>query len=914
MHNTPFVKANKATRTRLSRVLVIYVCSALICSATKTMAAVFPVTSLADAGVGTLRQAILDANASPNQDVISFPGIAGTITLSSSLPAITDTVVIDGTTGLGFAGTPVITIDGSGPGGIGLDFIAGSNQSQTKAISIRNFTTSGIRIVAPNIFVTSCHIGYDPVGPAVSSCNIGVMVDADEATIQTSVIAGNALDGIRVTGSINVKILSNTIGTDASGSLILGNGRHGVAVNFSDSCLIDDNQISNNGDAAGEYGIYVNTSNEVIITGNLVGDQTGASLGNFLNGIHITGSLGATISNNTISGNGDLSSLLTPLGNGINIEAGSHDASISQNRIGVGTAGLVAYPNQENGLRVANSDRTLILNNIISGNGLHGVYLEYSANAGIYLNKIGFNVDLSDTVPNGKNYRGSLDSSSSGIYSFSCPNLKIGRPNFPNIIGGSPYQHGIYLDSTDNASIMSNYIGTTPTFGSFGNGGAGIFLTNSCQYDTVGSTVSTLYHNYISANGSAGIVVDSLNSAPSNFNTFRGNSWRCNDTTLSFGIEHRQGGVGNDLYPPPIINVVDGYDSCRAYGTARAGDIIDIYYVDNCGQQGAYWLDSTVADAAGNWVKYRHFLSVEDSCIVATATASDILGPNPLKGNTSQFSQQKCFDHPEPGSDADQTICDLSQIIDILALKGPADRPGTWRDVDKVGAAFSTTGGTATLDPSGLDLGEYSFVFTTNPTFCLVKDSARITITLIEPLDLGLNGEVHRLLDGPPVDLFSELRGNPDAGGEWTNAVGAQVAGTVSPASLGIGSHVFSYGMPASLGCPPEFSTVTVHITECKLELDNKLYNVFTPGNGDGMNDLFNLPLASVNEGLEITLDIFNRWGQVIYSATPSGDPSWDGRNSAGAEAPEGTYYYIFSAPCETPIEYTGFVTLMRSK
>ncbi|MSQ09546.1 MAG: hypothetical protein EXR52_00855 [Dehalococcoidia bacterium] len=47
------------------------------------------VTTLADSGAGSLRQAILDANAAPGADTITF-GVSGTIVLTSSLPDITD--------------------------------------------------------------------------------------------------------------------------------------------------------------------------------------------------------------------------------------------------------------------------------------------------------------------------------------------------------------------------------------------------------------------------------------------------------------------------------------------------------------------------------------------------------------------------------------------------------------------------------------------------------------------------------------------------------------------------------------------------------------------------------------------------------------------------------------------------------
>ena len=98
----------------------------------------FWVTNTLDSGPGSLRQAILGANAHPGRDAINFaiPG-AGVHTIAprSALPAITDPVVINGTTQPGYAGAPLVQLDGTaagsasaaGPGADGLHISAGSS-------------------------------------------------------------------------------------------------------------------------------------------------------------------------------------------------------------------------------------------------------------------------------------------------------------------------------------------------------------------------------------------------------------------------------------------------------------------------------------------------------------------------------------------------------------------------------------------------------------------------------------------------------------------------------------------------------------------------------------------------------------------------------------------------------------------
>src|SRR5438093_640185 len=63
----------------------------------RTVPATFPVTTLNDAGGGSLRQAVLNANATAGADTITFqPGLTGPVTLTSGELLVTDSVTITG--------------------------------------------------------------------------------------------------------------------------------------------------------------------------------------------------------------------------------------------------------------------------------------------------------------------------------------------------------------------------------------------------------------------------------------------------------------------------------------------------------------------------------------------------------------------------------------------------------------------------------------------------------------------------------------------------------------------------------------------------------------------------------------------------------------------------------------------------
>jgi gliding motility-associated-like protein len=104
--------------------------------------------------------------------------------------------------------------------------------------------------------------------------------------------------------------------------------------------------------------------------------------------------------------------------------------------------------------------------------------------------------------------------------------------------------------------------------------------------------------------------------------------------------------------------------------------------------------------------------------------------------------------------------------------------------------------------------------------------------------------------------------------------------------------------------------------TICKkvvVDLFIYLANVFTPGNGDGKNDEYYVPI----QGQDLfQLKIFNRWGERVFE---SDNPKvrWNGKvNNTGAEVPEGTYFYQLTYRFRNRDQkyVTGSVNLIRGK
>jgi hypothetical protein len=205
------------------------------------------------AGTGTLRQAIIDANANPGLDMITFNipgGGVKTIAVLSILPDLTNPVTIDGTTQPGFAGSPLIELDGTGAGGGFTDGLRIATTNTTiKGLVINRFAASGIAILTDENRIEGNYIGTDASGTLDRGNNAGISIvfGANLNTIggtalgARNVISGNNFSGIAIggTGTTGNLVQGNFIGTDASGTLNLGNSANGVEiVNFASSNTI----------------------------------------------------------------------------------------------------------------------------------------------------------------------------------------------------------------------------------------------------------------------------------------------------------------------------------------------------------------------------------------------------------------------------------------------------------------------------------------------------------------------------------------------------------------------------------------------------------------------------------------------------------------------------------------------------
>jgi hypothetical protein len=247
----------------------------------------YTVSSLADSGAGSLRAAITSVNGDSTPGEIDF-SVAGVIKLTSnSLPTLTNTVKIDGTTAPGFAGAPVVEIDCDGI--LGLTLTGSSSilsslsivHAEGPGVTLRG-TVTGPSDTGVNMTVVGNYIGLALDGSVAPNSGAGLFIDNSRGDIiggttpaERNIISGNGSYGIQlgfyapITAVQEATIIGNYIGTDITGQAAAPNQDNGIIVFSSQSVGhgIVPNTIGGTAAGAGNI-IAFNGSSGVVLPGN----------------------------------------------------------------------------------------------------------------------------------------------------------------------------------------------------------------------------------------------------------------------------------------------------------------------------------------------------------------------------------------------------------------------------------------------------------------------------------------------------------------------------------------------------------------------------------------------------------------------------------------------------------------------
>ncbi len=296
------------------------------------LATCFFVTNTNDSGAGSLRQAIIDANAhgGPARIQFAIPGNwVQVIRPVLPLPSLQGGITIDGYSQTGAAratdtAPPVlkIVLDGALCTGFwGLSLNADGNV--VTGVVVNNFVPgSGINVNGNGNTIKGNFLGVDVTGTmAVPNAQAGVNLNIGTGNTvggpdidDRNVLSGNGVQGALVFTDANI-VENNAIGTSFDGTLALGNGGPGVEVHG------DGNRI---GGTEGDYG-------------NIIAYNEG-------DGVWVPDGAGNTISWNSVFENGGL---------GIDLDSDGVEANDGAGDLDVGANGLQNFPRLQSATRDA---------------------------------------------------------------------------------------------------------------------------------------------------------------------------------------------------------------------------------------------------------------------------------------------------------------------------------------------------------------------------------------------------------------------------------------------------------------------------------------------------------------------------------------------------------------------------------
>jgi hypothetical protein len=392
----------------------------------QTPGAVFTVTVTNDTGAGSLRQAILDANAAPGADTITFnlagPGL--TIAPGSALPSVTNAVVIDGSTQPGFAGVPLVELNGASAGASSDGLRIANGPVTVRGLVINRFRRNGIVLlgggtnVIEGNFIGLAATGLTNLGNLQSGLFVSNSMDnviGGGTLAARNVIGGNTLHGVLIQGTnaLRNQVAGNYVGLSATGDIDLGNSQHGVFINGARSNQIGGALVGAGNVIAGNAGsgVRLEGTNAIanLVLGNVIGlNAAGVSnIANAAQGVLIMGapsnSVGsaAALGRNLISGNAQA---------GVRIEgASARGNSVTGNWIGLDGAGVADRGNGSHGVHLTSNAAGNNVGGTAAGEGNRigysggdGVFIESGTNNAVRANAVFSNDGLGiDLAPNG---------------------------------------------------------------------------------------------------------------------------------------------------------------------------------------------------------------------------------------------------------------------------------------------------------------------------------------------------------------------------------------------------------------------------------------------------------------------------------------------------------------------------------
>jgi gliding motility-associated-like protein len=250
----------------------------------------------------------------------------------------------------------------------------------------------------------------------------------------------------------------------------------------------------------------------------------------------------------------------------------------------------------------------------------------------------------------------------------------------------------------------------------------------------------------------------------------------------------------------------------------------------------------------------------------------------------------KQVDDPDAGPD--RAVCDT--VLTLQATE-PLLGIGTWQtvaggrfvDVSKANTVFSGQTGTS-----------YQLIWSVRNGVCPSKSDV---------LEIQLRSVVRAETSSDTTIKLGETASLWAIGGsnyEWSPVESLNIPTIFNPLASPKVSTLYMVKVSDNFGCTVTDSVLVIVDDNISI----KIPNAFSP-NDDRENDTW--VIENVKYYPEATMEIFNRWGQVVRKMEGGRNINWDGKNNNGADLEVGTYFYVFK---EKPSDNgkAGSVTIVR--
>lgn len=398
--------------------------------------------------------------------------------------------------------------------------------------------------------------------------------------------------------------------------------------------------------------------------------------------------------------------------------------------------------------------------------------------------------------------------------------------------------------------------------------------------------------------------------------TLEGELWQ--DDIICEGVTKGLQGRGYFGVPPYTFNWSPGGQTTPTISvTPLNTTIYGLTITDQCNE--------TVTDSGTLTVRPKPSLSLSMTNAFcsnsadgsATAIGSGTTGPYTYRWNTQPMQTGANAVNLVPGnytvSVTDVFGCVHNDSIDVGFLNF-LDIGATVEDI----SCFGWQDGSILITPNGSAPYVYAWSNSANVAQLNNLNSGKYTVTvtdskgcwdtasyyIIEPPDFSVDAGIDQTVtSGTPVTLNPTVNPSGSYIYLWYPSTYLTDTSLINPSS--IPDQTITYYIkvlrPGNPDCF-EIDSITIIVVP---EVNIYVPSAFTP-NGDGKNDDF---YPSGDAEIEM-IQIFNRWGEMVYT----GNTPWDGK-SGGVNLPLGTYVYIIRAKSPYLEEYfdlKGNVTLLR--